>query len=107
MPMVEPGGRSFRAFGDAVGLPLAPGVEPLGQRSSAVARIAAASSPALIAPALPIASVPTGTPAGIWTIDSRLSMPDSACDSTGTPSTGSGSSTPPCRAGAPRRRRRR
>ena len=43
----------------------------------------------MIAPALPIASVPTGTPAGIWTIDSRLSMPFSAWLSIGTPSTGS------------------
>ena len=57
--------------------------------SSLVASIAAASSAALIAPALPIASVPTGTPAGIWTIESRLSMPFSAWLSTGTPSTGS------------------
>ena len=52
------------------------------------ARIAAASSAALIAPDLPIASVPTGTPAGIWTIDNRLSMPFSDLVSTGTPSTG-------------------
>jgi len=29
----------------------------------------AASSAALMAPALPIASVPTGTPAGIWTME--------------------------------------
>src|SRR5690606_31116316 len=58
-------------------------------RRSAAASIAAASRPALTAPARPMASVPTGTPAGIWTIDSRLSMPDSALDSTGTPSTGS------------------
>ena len=36
---------------------------------SASARIAAASSPALIAPGRPIASVPTGTPPGIWTIE--------------------------------------
>ena len=43
----------------------------------------------MIAPGLPIASVPTGTPAGIWTIESRLSMPLSAWLSTGTPSTGS------------------
>ena len=41
--------------------------------SSLSARIAAASSAALIAPARPIASVPTGTPAGICTIESRLS----------------------------------
>ena len=72
------------------------------------ATIAAASSAAFTAPARPIASVPTGTPAGICTIDSSESIPFSACDSTGTPSTGR------CvlrgghaRAGAPRRRRRR
>src|SRR6185312_14601625 len=57
--------------------------------SSAVASIAAARSAALIAPALPMASVPTGTPAGIWTIESRLSMPFNAWVSIGTPSTGS------------------
>ncbi len=51
---------------------------------------AAASRPAFTAPARPMASVPTGTPAGICTIDSRLSMPFSALLSTGTPNTGSG-----------------
>ncbi len=51
--------------------------------------MAAASSPAFTAPARPMASVPTGMPAGIWTMESRLSMPLSAWDSTGTPSTGS------------------
>jgi phage-related tail fiber protein len=56
--------------------------------ASVVARIAAASRPALVAPASPIASVPTGMPAGICTIDSRLSCPESALDCTGTPSTG-------------------
>ena len=34
------------------------------------------------------ASVPTGTPAGICTIDSSESIPCSALDCTGTPSTG-------------------
>ena len=48
----------------------------------------AASSAAFTAPARPIASVPTGTPAGICTIDSSESIPFSALDSTGTPSTG-------------------
>ena len=57
--------------------------------SSEPARIAAASRAALTAPARPIASVPTGIPAGIWTIESSESMPESAFDSTGTPSTGS------------------
>src|SRR4051812_25863361 len=47
-----------------------------------------ASRAALAAPALPMASVPTGTPEGIWTIDSRESRPLSAWLWTGTPSTG-------------------
>ena len=42
------------------------------------ASTAAASSAALTAPALPMASVPTGMPAGIWTIESSESWPDSA-----------------------------
>lgn len=42
----------------------------------------------MTAPALPMARVPTGMPAGIWTIDSRLSLPLSALLSTGTPKTG-------------------
>ena len=57
--------------------------------SSESASTAQASSAALTAPASPIASVPTGTPAGICTIDSRLSWPDSAREGTGTPNTGS------------------
>ena len=44
----------------------------------------------MTAPALPMASVPTGMPAGIWTMESSESWPDSAFDSTGTPNTGSG-----------------
>ncbi len=52
--------------------------------------MAAARSAALIAPARPIASVPTGIPAGICTMERRLSWPDNAFDSTGTPRTGSG-----------------
>ena len=43
----------------------------------------------MTAPARPIASVPTGTPAGICTIESSESIPFSVFDSTGTPSTGS------------------
>ncbi len=42
-----------------------------------------------MAPAGPIASVPTGMPAGIWTIERRESTPRSMLDSTGTPNTGS------------------
>ena len=41
------------------------GVEPLAQLFVVSAKIAAASNAALIAPGLPIASVPTGTPPGI------------------------------------------
>ena len=52
--------------------------------------MAAASKAALTAPARPMARVPTGTPAGIWTIDSSESRPLRACVSIGTPSTGSG-----------------
>ena len=48
-----------------------------------------ARSAALVAPALPIASVPTGMPPGICTIESSESMPFRAWLSTGTPSTGS------------------
>ncbi len=55
---------------------------PRHQRSrssaSVVASIATASSPAFAAPAAPIASVPTGTPFGICTIDSSESIPCSA-----------------------------
>src|SRR6266851_5474638 len=57
---------------------------------SARPRIATAKSAALTAPARPIAKVATGTPAGIWTIDNRLSSPRKAWLSIGTPSTGSG-----------------
>src|SRR5438093_2686272 len=48
----------------------------------------AARIAAFTAPGFPTASVPTGTPAGIWTIDSSESSPESL-DSSGTPSTGS------------------
>ena len=65
------------------------------QAASAVANVAscsastaAASNPAFTAPALPIASVPTGTPAGICAIDSSESMPFNALDCIGTPNTG-------------------
>ncbi len=51
--------------------------------------MAVASSAAFAAPAFPMASVPTGTPPGICTMDSNESIPLSALDSIGTPSTGS------------------
>ena len=53
-----------------------------------LATMATAISAALIAPALPMAMVPTGTPAGICTIESRESMPLRAWLCTGTPNTG-------------------
>ena len=42
----------------------------------------------MIAPGRPIASAPTGTPAGICAIESSESIPFMACDSIGTPKTG-------------------
>src|SRR3954470_9682361 len=56
--------------------------------SSDVARIAAASKAAFLAPAEPIASVPTGIPPGICAIDSNESSPCNDCDCIGTPRTG-------------------
>src|SRR3954447_11116600 len=56
--------------------------------SSPVARMRTASSPALRAPATD--TVATGTPAGIWTIDSSESSPSRCFNGTGTPMTGSG-----------------
>ena len=52
------------------------------------ARMDAAKRPAFFAPELPIAKVATGTPPGICTMESSESTPWSACDCTGTPSTG-------------------
>ena len=49
----------------------------------------AASSPALAAPALPMATVATGTPLGIWTMERSESSPLSVDERTGTPMTGS------------------
>ena len=54
-----------------------------------VARIRTAKRPAFFAPASPIASVPTGMPPGICTIESSESSPERALLCTGTPSTGS------------------
>ena len=65
--------------------------------------MATASSPALAAPAAPIATVATGTPFGICTIDSSESSPLSAALCTGTPMTGSTvcAATMPGRCAAP------
>src|SRR5262249_52281536 len=54
------------------------------------ASTAAARSAALVAPALPIASVPTGTPPGICMIDNSESLPFRVWVFIGTPNTGSG-----------------
>ena len=62
----------------------------LASLPSESASTAAASSAALIAPALPMASVPTGMPPGICMIESSESLPSSACVLIGTPNTGSG-----------------
>ena len=58
------------------------------ERMRALARIAAARKAALMAPALPMARVPTGMPAGICAIDSKESRPFRARDWMGTPRTG-------------------
>src|SRR5438045_2621573 len=52
------------------------------------ATMAMASRAALAAPGLPIARVPTGTPLGIWTMESNESTPLSKVAGIGTPSTG-------------------
>ncbi|EAU66966.1 hypothetical protein STIAU_4606 [Stigmatella aurantiaca DW4/3-1] len=52
------------------------------------ARMEAAWSAALAAPGLPMACVPTGTPLGIWTMESNASKPLSTVVGMGTPSTG-------------------
>ena len=59
-----------------------------GARACMRATIAAASSAAFAAPGSPMASVPTGTPFGICTIESSASTPLSAVAGIGTPSTG-------------------
>src|SRR5215468_2016094 len=96
--------------GMAAGLLATAAVRAARQASSARAILASlnastavASSAALMAPGSPIASVPTGTPAGIWAMERRLSRPLSALLSTGTPKTGSGVSeaTMPGRWAAP------
>jgi len=55
---------------------------------SLIAIILAARHAALRAPALPTATVATGTPGGIWTMDNRASTPAKGPAATGTPMTG-------------------
>ena len=66
-----------------------PAMRPAASRASwsDSARIAAASSAAFSA--LPIATVATGMPRGIWTIESSESRPPRCCVGIGTPMTGS------------------
>src|SRR3712207_6267538 len=68
---------------------------------SPAARMRTASRPALRPP--PMETVATGTPAGIWTIDRRLSSPSRRSSGRGTPMTGSGvaAATMPGRCAAP------
>ena len=54
-----------------------------------VARIEAANSPALVAPASPMAKVATGMPPGICTIASNESNPCKCLEGIGTANTGS------------------
>ena len=56
--------------------------------SSPSARMAAANRPAFVAPAVPSAKVPTGVPAGICTMESKLSLPSRSAVFIGTPRTG-------------------
>jgi hypothetical protein len=61
----------------------------LGACHAVLVQLLAHSRAALVAPALPIARVPTGMPAGICAIESSESIPFKAWLCTGTPSTGS------------------
>src|SRR5205823_10446537 len=65
--------------------------------------IRAASQAAFFAPASPMATVATGTPAGIWTIEYSESRPPRCCVGTGTPITGRSvhAATTPGRCAAP------
>ena len=88
MPMVAPGGSgacvSHRRPGNSGTASVWSRAEVVERgrrcRRRSSARMAAASSAALMAPASPMARVPTGMPAGICTIESRLSWPPSALD---------------------------
>jgi len=75
----------------------------LSMAASARARIATAASAALAAPASPIASVGTGMPFGICTVESSESRPPRCFEGIGTPSTGSVvcAATTPARCAAP------
>lgn len=71
--------------------------------ASEVANISAAKIAALIAPGLSMAMAATGTPAGICTLESSESMPESTVVAMGTATTGSvvTAATTPARCAAP------
>ena len=81
------GRRVLRPLGDRPRSVCAPRFEPPGERGVGEGQHAGGQQPGVDAP-LAIASVPTGTPAGICTIESRESSPPSALVGTGTPNTG-------------------
>ena len=60
---------AVRVIQHVIGLRLAPGAEALVQFGIMLGMICAARRAALAAPALPIASVPTGMARGIWTME--------------------------------------
>src|SRR6185312_8516282 len=60
----------------------------LSSLESSSARMAAACRAAFLAPASPMAKVATGTPPGIWAMESSESRPFKARLCTGTPNTG-------------------
>ena len=81
-------GHLQRIFEHLAGLPRAKALNFSRNPARLLARIDTASSAAFFAPDAPIASVATGIPAGICTMESSESRPFSALLSTGTPSTG-------------------
>ena len=84
--------------------PIIPIIDNLPAKSSSLKdRIFAASKAEFSAPDWPIATVATGTPFGIWTIDNKESKPFKFEDFIGTPITGSSESeaTIPGRCAAP------
>ena len=94
---------AVRALADAVGLRRAPRIERAGHRAVGERQDTGGEKGGVDRARLADGQRADGDAPGIWTIDSRLSSPLSACDSIGTPSTGSGVSaaTMPGRWAAP------
>ena len=102
--------RAVVADGGALGLGGGPQLRlerrhPVPQRRVGDRQDPDRQQPALRAP--PTATVATGTPAGICTIDSSESSPSRCLSGTGTPITGSGVTAASMPGGGPRPRRRR